>query len=296
LIVGENDSQGDKDRDGLNNIGEFHAGTSPCRADTDLGGEQDGSEVRGLRNPLVPSDDKAFKVKGITLRPLNQRIAIGWSQRPDTHVKVFVCVSLIAGELGRCTDMGNEGDFILPDLQNGQTYYLTLYGEGEGGARGDYSDQMAVMPKEDPIPPQGAFFIGGPNVIEGGDVATSRDVTLMVDAMDTDSEYDGPAGAGLGSHSIPHGLVGPQFAGMFTASGDVEMRFANSETGIATAEWEPLASTKAWQLACEDGAVCTVFGQFRDGAGNESLIIDQQIELQLPVPGLILHLPFVATE
>jgi hypothetical protein len=188
--------------------------------------------------------------------------------------------------------MGNEGDFVLADLENGQTYFLTLYGEGEEGARGDYSDQMAVTPKEDPIPPQGAFFIDGPNVIMGGDVATSRDVLLMVDAVDTDSEFDGPAGAG--SHSIPHGLVGPQFEGMFQASGDVQMRFANTEEGIASAEWEPLASTKAWQLDCEDGTICTVFGQFRDGAGNESLIIDQRIRLQLAESTL--NLPFIVTE
>ena len=297
LIVGENDANGDKDNDGLSNLDEFKRGTSPCRPDTDRGGEQDGSEVKGGRNPLWAGDDKAIKIKGITLRPLNKLIAIGWSQRPDTHIKVFVCISRTAGLLGTCTDMGNKGDFVLQNLENDQTYYITLYGEGEGGAVGDYSDQMAVIPKEDPIPPQGAFFIGGSNVISGGDVATSRDVQLMVDAVDTDSEFDGPAGAGMGSHSIPHGLVGPQFKGMFAASGNVEMRFANTEEGVLTAEWEPLASTKAWQLACESGESCTVFGQFKDGAGNESLIIDQQIELRLELaPKQILNLPFITTQ
>ena len=68
---------------------------------------------------------------------------------------------------------------------------------------------------------------------------------------------------------------------MFTASGNVEMRFANTAAGIDSAPWEPLAPTKAWQLACADGAICTVYGQFRDGAGNESLVIDQKIQLQL---------------
>ena len=291
LIVGENDVQGDKDRDGLNNIDELHAGTLPCRADTDRGGEQDGSEVNASpkRNPLWAADDKAFNIKGITLRPLNLRIAIDWSQRPNTHVKVFVCVSKVAGELGDCRDIGNEGNFVLDGLTNNQTYFLTLYGEGEGGARGDYSDQSAVTPKEDPIPPQGAFFIGGPNTTMGGDVATSRNVTLLVDAMDTDSEFEGPAG--LGSHSVAHGLVSPQFAGMFAASDNVEMRFANTEDGIATAPWEPLSDAKAWVLDCANGAQCTVFGQFRDGAGNESLIITDDIELAA-VTKLDIYLPF----
>jgi hypothetical protein len=299
LIVGEDDSKGDKDNDGLINLDEFHRGTLPCRADTDGGGERDGSEVNGNRNPLLASDDKAIKIKGITLIPLNQSISINWSQRPDTHIKVFVCVSLVRGQLGPCSEIPNTGQHTLEGLENGTPYYVTLYGEGEDGAQGDYSDQMEVTPKEDPIPPQGAFFIGGTNVISGGDVAISRTVTLFIDAVDPDGEVDGPAG--FGSHSIPHGLIGPQFDGLFQASGDVEMRFANTEEGIAGAEWEPLADTKEWQLGCEDGATCTVFGQFRDGAGNESLIIDQQIELQLedvtpPPPGATLNLPFVVTE
>jgi hypothetical protein len=278
LIVGQNDAKVDNDKDGLANITELEVGTSPCRPDTDRGGEMDGSEVEGGRNPLYAPDDNASKVTGITLRPLNQRIAIGWSQRPDTHTDVWICLSDVMGDLGRCQAMGTRGDFILNQLTNGMTYYLTLFGEGEGGARGAYSDQMPVTPKEDPIPPQGAFFIGGPTVVDGGDVAIAREVVLYADAVDTDSEFEGPAG--LGSHSIPHSLVGPEFKGMFAASNDVEMRFANAAEEIDDAPWEPLAEMKAWQLDCDEESICTVFGQFRDGAGNESLIVDQKILLQ----------------
>lgn len=281
LVVGENDARADNDNDGLLNIQELEMGTSPCRDDTDRGGERDGSEVRGGRNPLWANDDKAYKVTGITIRPLNAAIAIGWSQRANTHGNVRMCLSNSPNVLGTCRDIGAEGDFLLTGLANGETYYVTLYGEAQDGAQGAYSDPIAVTPAADPIPPQGAFYIDGPTVREGGDVATSRNVVLYVDAVDTDSDYDGPAGAGLGSHSIPHGLVGPQEDGMFTASGNVEMRFANTAAGIDSAPWEPLAPTKAWQLACADGAICTVYGQFRDGAGNESLVIDQKILLQL---------------
>jgi hypothetical protein len=286
LNVGQNDAQVDNDRDGLSNLRELQLGTSPCDPDTDDGGERDGSEVEGGRNPLWAPDDQAFKITGITLRPLDQRVAIGWSQRPDTHTNVNVCVSDTAGSLGNCLPMGTTGDFILDGLTNSTTYTLTLFGEGEGGALGDYSDQMPVTPKADPIPPQGAFFIGGPNVVEGGDVAIGRQVTLFVDAVDTDGEYEGPAG--LGSHSIPHGLVDPEHAGMFAVSGDVEMRFGNSLEEVNGAPWEPLEETKEWLLACGGNSVCTVFGQFRDGAGNESLVIDQQIVL-----GPTLSLPVV---
>ena len=159
-------------------------------------------------------------------------------------------------------------------------------GEGEGGAVGTYSDQMPVTPAEDPIPPQGAFFIGGPTVTDGGDVATSQKVVLFIDAVDTDSEFDGPAG--LGSHSVSHGLMGTQLTGMFAASGNVEMRFSNTQDGVDTSPWEPLSSSKNWTLDCADGNICTVYGQFRDGAGNESLVIDQQILLQLGEPTIYL--------
>ena len=68
---------------------------------------------------------------------------------------------------------------------------------------------------------------------------------------------------------------------MFVASGDVEMRFSNTLEGIGAAPWEPITGTKEWMLECADGTICTVFGQFRDGAGNESLVIDELIQLQL---------------
>jgi len=279
LIVGEDDSMLDKDRDGLPNIRELQVGTSPCQADTDRGGEIDGSEVNGGRNPLWAPDDKAFKVTGIALRALDKSIAIKWSQRPNTHTNVRVCVSQVAGDLGDCQDMGNEGKFVLEGLTNDQTYYLTLYGEGEDNAQGVTSDQFTVTPKEDSIPPQGAFYIGGPNVIQGGDVATSREVTLFIDATDTAIQYKGPA-AGAGSPVASFVLVGAN-GGTPRASGNIEMRFSNSLSGIRTATWEPLAPTKAWTLDCADGSRCTVYGQFRDGAKNESLVVRQQILLKL---------------
>ncbi len=278
LIVGQNDAQADPDNDGLANIVELQLGTSPCQADTDRGGERDGSEARSGRNPLWAGDDKAFRLRGIRLLPFNQQILVYWSQRPNTHVNVVLCLSNVAGSLGTCRDVGDDGDFQLTGLTNGKTYYITLYGEGAGDAQGAYTDQMPVTPAADPIPPQGAFFIDGPNVLEGGDVAQSRNVILRIDATDPDGEHEGPGAFDSGALFGPSGA---QRASMFTASGDVEMRFANSSEGLASAPWEPLAETKPWMLDCQDGAVCTVFGQFRDGAGNESAVVTQSILLQL---------------
>ena len=41
---------------------------------------------------------------------------------------------------------------------------------------------------------------------------------------------------------------------------------------------------------CDDGEVCTVFAQFKDGADNESLIVSDQILLEM----LDLFLPLIA--
>ena len=179
---------------------------------------------------------------------------------------------------------------MLEGLTNEREVFLTLYGLGEDGGRGTFTDQKGVTPKEDPVPPQGAFFIDGPAVEQGGDVTTSARVLLKVDAVDTEAEVDGPA-AGSGSHSVAHGWNSAAFVGLFQASGDVEMRFGNSEDALARAAWEDLAAEKPWTLDCDPGTICTVFGQFRDGAGNESLVVDQKILYQPGGASLILYLP-----
>jgi hypothetical protein len=168
--------------------------------------------------------------------------------------------------------MGQKGTFIVPNLVNGLTYYFILQGESNG-AQGAYSDQYMAVPKEDPVPPQGAFQIGGPNVSDDGDTASSRNVTLLIDATDQ-LNYEGPA-----SHSASHDLLNPQFKGLLQASDNIEMRFSNDPSTISLASWEPLAETKPWTMACRAGETCIVYGQFRDGARNESLIILDDILL-----------------
>jgi hypothetical protein len=279
------DAQGDPDRDGLVSVDEFNRGLNPCRPDTDRGGEMDGSEVKGNRNPLWPNDDRVRPLGRIELRPLGQRIWIKWT-RPISYTNMRVYVSRVAGELGDATDMGMTGEFVLGGLTNGQSYYLTLQGQNDDAAGtndGSYSDQFEIVPKEDPVPPQGAFFIGGPNVENGGDIATSPSVTLFVDATDL-LEYAGPA-----SHSVGHSAVSPELIPFINPSNGVEMRFSNDQSTLESMAWEPLGDEKPWKLGCRPGEVCVVFGQFRDGAGNESLIVTDEILLE----GMDLFLPLV---
>jgi hypothetical protein len=272
-----NDSQGDLDRDGLSNIMELELGTSPCQPDTDRGGEMDGSEVANGRNPLWAADDRVREVGHVQILGLDKLIWLNWSVFTDT-MQVFV--STTPGQLGDKVDIGSTGSFSLTSLpkgggfENGTPYYLIFSRFNPGdNAQGAYSNQYEVVPKMDPIPPQGAFLIVGDNVTDGGDSATSRNVTLQIDAKDFDGSYPGPA-----SHSIPHGMIPPELAGLVVPSGNVEMRFSNDQLNMPN-DWLPLADTLPWTLDCKVGDMCTVYGQFRDGAGNESLVIDQSIKL-----------------
>jgi hypothetical protein len=273
------DGREDADRDGLSNDDEFLNGTNPCRPDTDRGGENDGSEVEGGRNPRWAPDDLVRPLGHIELLPLNQRILVNWT-RPLSYTRMLAYVSTTPDELGERVDMGQRGEFTLTGLTNGMPYYLTLQGESDG-AQGAYSDPSEVVPKEDPVPPQGAFYIGGPNVTDGGDAAIWRDVTLFVDATD-ELSYEGPI-----SHSAGHSVVDRQLIPFVVSSDGIEMRFRNDLSDPWTA-WEPLADEKAWTLDCRSGELAVVFAQFRDGAENESLVYSSEIlclhkDIYLPV-------------
>ena len=59
-------------------------------------------------------------------------------------------------------------------------------------------------------------------------------------------------------------------------SGGIEMRFSNEPSG-PWSDWEPFSSAKQWLMNCEVGTTCTVYAQFKDAAGNESLVTKDDI-------------------
>jgi len=285
LDITKNDALGDLDQDGLTNIDEFNRGTLPCRADTDKGGERDGSEVKYGRNPLDPQDDKVLTLGHINVRPLNTRVLIDW-RKPISYTDVLVYVSTDSNVLGLPTSMCPQGqctgDYMLEGLENDKTYYLRLTGK-VGDFEGDYSDPIAVTPKLDPDMPSGAMLIEN-----GAEVVKSKQVVLNISS--TDTPLNGAA-QGANAHLTDRlSLIYNE------VSGGVEMRIANDES-MAGAEWEPLAAQKPWTLACADGQVCTVFAQFRDAANNESLVVNDFVVLDedvIPPTGQQIFLPLVS--
>jgi len=280
LIVGEDDRRADPDNDGLSNYDELQLGTRPCRADTDNGGEHDGSEVKNRRNPLDPKDDKVRDIGKIRVRPLNGLILIDWSY-PLSYTNMIGYISTDIGTLGTAIDMGQKSDFPVNGLANGTTYYIRLQGVNDG-ATGDFSDPVAVTPKADPDMPTGAMLIDN-----GATVAFSRQVVLNISA--TDQVLDGAA-QGAAAHQTD------MLSQLLNAvSGGVQMRISNSEE-MSGAVWEPVTPTKNWTLACEPGDTCTVYAQFKDAAENVSLLISDTIELDVNAGGEAggeLYLPLI---
>ncbi|MCB0039537.1 MAG: hypothetical protein KDE23_07645 [Caldilinea sp.] len=269
LIVGKDDRREDPDGDGLTNYEELQVGTRPCRADTDNGGENDGSEVRNQRNPLDPKDDQVRPLGKLRFRPLNGMLMIDWSY-PLSYTNMLGYVSADPNNPGKPFDMGQKGDFVVNGLANDTTYFVWVQGIN-GNAAGEMSEPEAVTPKADPDMPAGAFLIEN-----GQEVALSKQVQLAISATDTPL-----LGAAQGAAAHMTDMLSLMIN---EVSGGVEMRFSNTEdmTGVA---WEPLAASKAWTLDCDPGETCTVYGQFRDAAGNESLIINDMIDLDANATG-----------
>ncbi len=261
------DSQEDYDEDGLTNWHEWLNGTDPCDPDTDDGGEMDGSEVARGRNPHWPGDDVVRPIENWFVHPLNQGVRIRWSH-PISYTNMHIRITLPDGST-QDHEGGTSGTFTTT-LRNGLDYEVRLRGETADGLGAPTLPRL-VEPRPDPDAPSGDILIN-----YGLETTTSRHVELMVRA--TDEPIGGPLSQASGVRTVGNEV-----------SGDVEMRFRNETTGAWSA-WEPFAESVPWTLSssCRYGTVCTVYGQFRDAAENESSLVADDIimagsELYLPL-------------
>jgi hypothetical protein len=273
-----NDAKEDPDRDGLTNLEEFEAGTLPCRADTDNGGEKDGSEVRNGRNPLEPKDDKVRILDVIKVRPLNGRLLIQWSNA-QAYSRTLLYVGVTPDLNVRPVDIGQKGEYLVEGLKNDQKYYVKLIGVGENNAEGDDSQLFEVTPKSDPDIPAGMILIEK----NADGTVSSTSVKLRVDS--TDVPLPGMA-QGANAHMTD------QLSLIYnTVSGGVQVHYSN-DPSMAGAQYEPFSTPKSWTLACQPGQLCTVYAQFKDAAGNESFIVSDSAVLKAPQTGVV-YLPWI---
>ena len=284
LNLQADDRKDDPDHDGLSNIQELGYGTLPCRADTDKGGENDGSEVRNGRDPLNGRDDKIVHFGHINVRPLNGQILINWTP-VFSYTNVILYLSDNKDNPGQGTDMGQgntrPGEFQVKGVQNDKTYYVVLQPVGvddQGNpVQGDLSEPIAVTPKADPDMPSGTMLIEN-------DAAQTNNKQVELNISATDTPLNGAA---QGSAAHMTDMWSQQ---VNTVSGNVQMRIANTDKmdGIP---WRPVQPVVPWTLVCEPGQECTVYAQFKDAAGNESLIVNDKIQLAPGAANAYLFLP-----
>ena len=274
LNTNADDSQADLDEDGLPNIDEWIHGTTACDPDTDDGGEEDGSEVNGGRNPLLPNDDLLPALGYVNVLGLNGQIQVIWS--PNTAYTDTIALVETDGEPDRTVNMGTTGSFIIDNANNGQQYRVTVRGasgNGTSAPRGPFT----VTPREDYVRPQGEVFINN-NAPE----TVSRFVTLNLEAVDA-ADYALYYTPTQERRSILHGEI--------PDASPTEMRVADHLSDFADPEagWMPYEpELENYYLSnCPTGDVCTVYAQFRDATGNVSYTSHDEIDLA----GTPLYLP-----
>jgi len=263
----------DYDHDGLTNWEEWEHGTDPCDPDTDDGGEGDGSEVAGNRNPHWPDDDVVHPIYNWSVRPLNKAILIRWS-RPISYTHMTINITRPDG--GAETHEGGRTGTYTVTAGNNMTYTVQLQGATADGV-GAPTDPASVQPKADPDAPSGAMLINYDAISTAW-----RTVKLYVTATDVPLE---------GLPAQASGALASEWTRLNEISGEVEMRFSNAP-GAPWTDWKPVESPVPWVLpaSCAYGTECTVYGQFRDAALNESVIIADSINLVEPET---LYLPLV---
>ncbi|NJN68609.1 MAG: PKD domain-containing protein [Chloroflexaceae bacterium] len=257
---------GDPDLDLLPNEGEYDAGTDPNDSDSDGGGENDGSEVEQGQDPLDPSDDQIEAPEFFDADAGNVETYLFYDVKSEyTRIALY-----------RTTDpdgvwnlLGDEpsltGVHTDTNVTNGTTYYYRMFGVDEDNHRSAVLSSEGVTPSEDPTPPEGSVLINDD---------AERTPTLNVSLSFVPGQED----------------ARENFDDI------TEVRVSNEEEAVDGAAWQPFAPDIPWTLApTTSGDWARVYVQFRDDAGNESVVDTDRIiydpSVAIPVQEVMLAGP-----
>ncbi len=240
---------------------ELWARTSPLQADSDGGGETDGSEIAAGGDPLA-SDDDAASVFTPAVAPGHERVIV------DLRVPFMLDASVQlqrAAEIDGTYELRFSGlppaDNIVIDPAPNDAQACYRMRTTIGGATSDWSTPLCVTPRIDPLAPLVQLSLL--------DRVTKRDQDVVVRVLAADVP-DGslsravrtmwPAGQRLDLDP----LLDPTMA----QSGVVEM-LVSTKADFSDTSWELYQDEVVLPLA--DSSHFVVYAKVRDVAGNESL-------------------------
>lgn len=194
-------SSADPDQDGLDNASERAQGTDPCAADTDEGGEPDGSEVQFGRSPLVDGDDAFSGQPSLAidnefsqheempvLPPNSLPLRYDVDARAG-HVKVFSGVDVQGPYQLLATLNGSNltGQYLHTGLNLGQRYCYRVQAGLSNGASGLMSEPVCATVRADMRAPTGMITLA-----DGANQSSAGVVTAHLDL-----DHESPIGAAM---------------------------------------------------------------------------------------------------
>ncbi|MEZ4710624.1 MAG: hypothetical protein R3A44_25725 [Caldilineaceae bacterium] len=236
----------DPDGDMLTNEQEMNLGTNPTRADTDRGGENDGSEVTNGRNPLDEADDALPPIADFRCQNGQGQATLLFDPRAEyEQIRVLQVESATGAvtfaDFKAIGDFApNNGQIVDSAVKNGQNYLYMLQALAAGGkTEGAFTMPQLCQPADDPHPPTGSFAINN-----GARTTDSHIVRLR---MAQSYENGRPA--------ITH------------------VRLSNTPD-LFKAKWMPFSPEMEWKIAPDaKTGWATVYVEFQDKAGNVSDVI-----------------------
>jgi hypothetical protein len=153
------------------------------------------------------------------------------------------------------------------EIENDQSYYYRLVAIAPDVTLGldvgpDHwsavLDSEGVTPMSDPVAPEAIVLIN-----DGAESTASLSVALS---------------------------FGPYMGDGEEAFKDITEVMVSNDLSFSSASWQPFAQDLPWQLApTEEGEMARVYARFKDGAGNESLVVTDDILFV----GKLFYLPMV---
>ncbi len=170
LEDGISDGALDLDDDGLTSLQEFVAGTDPCNPDTDGGGEKDGSELAGNRQPLQASDDAVGGIRYARVAHevthedpqsfSSASITIEYASHPSV-ANLVLKRGIPGGSVEQLTSLspGSGAVYVDQGLTVGTEYCYQLEPTDAAGNQGAPSHWFCATAMQDPALPWGDVMI-----------------------------------------------------------------------------------------------------------------------------------------